>query len=160
MLFSGFWRCCAIATLMLLPHGAFAQPPEEVFIPADDTIRLQPGQTRIFHFGDAVKDIGTPVENIVEIAPQSDRIFTFRGLASGETIVTARSDDGRVVHRMRVIVGGNLVKVYGLAEEPDFVSFICDEYGCGHGESGQAKPTSTTIRKPLRGGGFIEKNYQ
>ncbi|MCA1378787.1 MULTISPECIES: pilus assembly protein N-terminal domain-containing protein [unclassified Bradyrhizobium] len=160
MLFSGFWRCCVIATLTLLADGAFAQPPQEISVPAEDTIRLQPGQIRILQFGEAVKQIGTPEDNIVEITPQSERIFTFRGLASGETIVTARSDDGRVVHRVRVVVGGNLVKVYGLADEPDYVGFICDGYGCGRGESGQAKANSTAVRKPLRGGGFIEKNYQ
>ncbi|WLA68068.1 hypothetical protein [Bradyrhizobium diazoefficiens] len=106
-----------------------------------------------------MKEISTPVGNVVEIAAQSDRTFTFTGLGSGTTVVIARSDDGRVVAYMRVIVGGHLVKVYGLTGEPDYLGVLCDEYGCGR-ESSQAKASSTTVRKPLQSGGFIEKNYQ
>jgi hypothetical protein len=160
MLLSGFWRCCAIAALTLLADGALAQSAREVFVPLSKTIKLQPGQSRTFQFDETVKDIASPDENIVNIMPLSDREFTFKGLGTGTTEVTARSADGRVIGRMQVVVGGHLVKIYGLQEEPDFVGFICDDYGCGHGESGQAKPSSTTVRKPLRGGGFIEKTYQ
>ncbi|MCK1473171.1 pilus assembly protein N-terminal domain-containing protein [Bradyrhizobium sp. 155] len=159
MLRSELWRCFAVAALMLLADGALAQSPREVFDNAK-TIRLQPGQARIFQFDEAVTQIGTPDENIVEISPVSDRTFTFKGRGTGTTVVTARTADGRVISRLQLVVGGHLVKIYGLAEEPDFVGFDCDEYGCGRGESSQPKPSSITVRKPLRGGGFIEKNYQ
>jgi hypothetical protein len=101
---SGFLRVSAIAAVTLLANGAFAQPPEEITIPKDATIRLRIGETRIFKFGGAVKQIGNPEENIVEIRPESDRTFAFKGLAPGGTIVTARSDDSREVHRVRVVV--------------------------------------------------------
>lgn len=160
MFLSGFWRCCIIATLTLLAHGAFAQSPKEVFLPVSKTIRIQPGQSRIFQFDEAVSEIAVPEENIVDIGPISDRTYRFKGLGTGTTTVVARSNDGHVVSRIQVVVGAHLVKIYGLAEEPDFVAFDCDGFGCGRGESSQAKANSTTVRKPLRGGGFVEKTYQ
>jgi len=159
MLLSGIRRWFAIAALMLLADAAFAQPPREVFDYAK-TIRLQPGQTRIFQFDEAVAEIRSPDENILDISPITDRTFTFKGRGTGTTMVTVRSADGRVVSRFQVVVGGHLVKIYGLADEPDYVGFDCHEYGCGRSDSSQAKPTSTTVRKPLPGGGFVDRTYQ
>jgi len=151
-----------IAGILLLANGALAQPPQEVLPPAqEDIIQLQPGRSRTFRFDKPVRSIRTPDENMVEITPKDETTFVFKGLGTGETVVTARGEDGKVIHEMRVVVAvGNVVKVYGLSEEPDFVGFTCDQSGCGHGESGAPKPSSTTVRKPLRGGGFIERNYQ
>jgi hypothetical protein len=137
MLLCGFWRCSAIAGLALLTNGALAQSPREVTFPIDATIKLQIGETRIFQFGEAVTQISMPKENIVEIRPepdQPDHSFSFKGIAMGGVDVTAQSEDGRTVRRMRLVVGGHLVKVHEWGE-PDSISIICDEFSCGTGMS-------------------------
>jgi hypothetical protein len=161
-LFGTVRRCCAIAALALLADGAFAQPPQEMAPSVEDTIKLQPGESRTFRFDESMKQIATPVENVVEVTPQSDRIFTFKGIAPGETIVTARSDDGRVTRRMLVVVGGHLVKVYRPDVE-DSTNFVCDELSCDPANSNRPKPSSQslTVRRATGGGSFVEttKNY-
>ena len=44
---SGCLRLCAIAAVTLLANGAFAQPPEEITLPINATIRLRIGETQI-----------------------------------------------------------------------------------------------------------------
>ncbi len=154
---------CVACALTQLAANAFAQAPKEIVIPDADIIRLQPGETRTFQFDSNIRSVITPVENIVEVIPQSDRVFSFRGASVGETIVTARREDGGVVYRMKVVVGGQIVKLYGVDDVP-YVARICDEVSCGPPIADQAKPesSSATVRKPTRSGGFIEtqKNYK
>jgi len=147
MSLSGFWRCCAIAALALLADGAFAQPPQEIIIPEQDTIVLQPGEARIFQFSESLKDIGVPgpKDSIVRITPQTDRTFVFEGVGSGETIVTARAPDGHIVLNMTVVVEGHLVKMYGSRDTNDYVGFVCTGTGCGRADPDAAAPGSVAV---------------
>ena len=143
---------------------AHAQPPQEVTIPEQDTITLQPGQWRTFKFNESVKEIGTPTEGIVQITPQSDRTFTFQGIAPGDALVIARAEDGHVVHSMVITVEGHLVKLYGYPDVKDYISYPCTKTGCGRADpdAPKAGSESVTVTKPTRdGSGWVStrKNY-
>jgi hypothetical protein len=126
MSLSGFARCSAIAALALLAGGAFAQPLKEVV--ADEEIRLQPGQGRMFEFGEPVDTIGTAVDGIVRIVPSTDRTFTFQAISSGKVLAEAFAKDGHVIKRMMIVVEGGPVRVQRWPAG-DATSYICTDIG-------------------------------
>ncbi|MGY4571885.1 MULTISPECIES: pilus assembly protein N-terminal domain-containing protein [Bradyrhizobium] len=153
---------CLSAGLVLMAHSVSAQDDRlrEINISPEDTIKLQPGETRVFEFEQPVKQILTPGgENTVVMSPQTDRTFSIRGGEPGQTVVTALASDGRVIRRVRIVVGGHLVRIYGADQDSAFVPLICDEFRCDPLPSKDPIPKSVTVRTPMRGGGFVEKTY-
>lgn len=151
----------ASVALMALVHPASAQDDrlKELVIPPEDTIRLQLGETRVFQFGESVKNILAPGD-VVEVTPQSDRTFGLRGGQVGQTIATALGNDGHVVRRVLIVVGGRVVKIYGTDKDGVYVTQICDEFGCDTPpEKAGPPPKSVTVRTPMRGGGFVERTW-
>lgn len=139
--------------------SSFAQPPVE--ITGADTIRLQPGQSRVLEFDQSVGTIHLADDDVVEVLPgQTDRAFTFRALKSGTTIMTAYTPDGRLLHRSKVTVAGTLVKIYGAGtadeKKSDYVGYICTEFGCGRADPEiEKKPTTSTVTRRTRNGNII-----
>lgn len=150
-----------VAAYAALTVSAFAETPREIRVPIDGVIQLQVGETRFFDFPKGITRVEVPTENIVEISPRSETTYSFKGATDGFVIATFRATDGHEVSRLQIIVGPHQVRIYGLAEEPDYVGFPCDRLGCAAGTSasGRNKPTSqsTTVRIPTGGGGFIER---
>lgn len=155
----------AVAAVLVMTHSASAldERLKEIVVPADDTITLQPGETRVFQFDESIKQVFAPGDT-VEITPQSDRTLSIRGGNNpGATIATVLANDGHVIRRLRLVVGGHAVKIYGVGGDKDEGSTvlvqICDEFGCDDPPSKGPIPKSVTVRRPLRGGGFVEKTY-
>ncbi|MBP1297470.1 pilus assembly protein N-terminal domain-containing protein [Bradyrhizobium elkanii] len=154
--------CLSVGVVLATGHFASAQDDrfKEIDISSEDTIKLQPGEVRVFQFEQPVKQILTPGENTVEITPQTDRTFSVRGGDPGETVATAIGTDGRVIRRVRITVGGHLVKIYGVGDnDHPFLPLVCDEFGCNPLPSKEPVPKSVTVRTPTRAGGFVEKTY-
>ena len=154
MSLSGFTRCSAIAALALLADGAFAQPLKEVL--ADNLIRLYPGEARTFEFTEPVDRIGTAVEGIAQILPHTDRNFTLQAITPGKVLAEAFAKDGRLIHRMLIVVEGNLVRVHRGPDAGNTTSYSCTDIG-GCDPTGPAPaPTPSqpsAVTEPERNGG-------
>ncbi|MHC2415537.1 hypothetical protein ACVJGC_008128 [Bradyrhizobium diazoefficiens] len=163
---SGFLRLCVIATVVILGSGANAQPPEELTI--NDTITLQAGETRIFHFDQSVNQVDI-IDPIVEVKPQSDRTFTFHANGAGSTIMTAYKDR-EVAYRARIVVEGHLVKIYGQGrpqhghdyEIGGYASYLCTRTGCGRANPDVVRgPDRVTITEDAKGNvQAVQKEYR
>ncbi len=136
---------------LLAAGPSLAQPLEEVI--ARDTIQLRVQQSRTFVFNVQVSKITLAASGVAEVLPESDRIFNFRGLAQGQTLMTAYGQSGNVIYRANVSVlqTGGFVKIYGQGDgrgnqTKDFVGFYCSEFGCSRGDKDlPPTPFSTTI---------------
>ncbi len=171
LVFVSMTLLCSGAALAQSPAPApkapapLASAPKEITPPIERTIPLQIGETRVFQFGESVIRVDISKENIVDAKADENRsapgraAFAFKGLAMGNVIVTARSEDGGEVHRLRFVVGGHQVKIYN-RYEPDFFSLNCDEFSCGPGVTSKRQPNSVTTRTPTGGGGFVDRTYQ
>jgi hypothetical protein len=147
----------ALAILCVTP--ALAQPPQEVTI--TDTITMRPGETRIFRFDQPVNQIDV-VDTIVEVKPQSDQTFSFHAIGSGSTIVTAYKDSN-VAHRMRIVVEGHLVKIYGQhGQVGGYSASLCTSTGCGRANPDVVQgPDRVTITEDAKGNvQAVEKQYR
>ncbi len=150
---------CLALMATILPAAAQDDRLREIVIPTKDEIRLQLGEVRAFQFDEPVNNIQVPGD-IVEITPQTDRTFTFRGGKPGQTIATALGSDGRVIRRVLVQVGGRVVKIYGTTKDDLYTAQLCDEFGCDAiPEKEGPPPKSVTVRTPMRGGGFVERTW-
>ena len=80
------------------------------------------------------------IEDIAQVIPETDRVFTIRGLKAGRVMMTAYAADGQVVHRATVIVDQTqgLVKIYR-ADVKDYIGFFCTSLSCGRADP-DAKP--------------------
>lgn len=135
-----------LLALLLGCGAAVAQPMEEITTP--NTVELRVQQTRTFSFDRPVKNISLSAKDVVEVIPESNRIFNFRGLSQGQTLMTAYGPDDRVVYQANISVlqAGGFVKIYGLTTGKDFTGFYCTEYGCGRADKdAPPAPFSTTI---------------
>lgn len=167
MSLSGFLPLGVIATVVILGGGANAQPPEELTI--TDTITLQAGETRIFHFDQSVNQVDI-VDPIVEVKPQSDRTFTFHANGAGSTIMTAY-EDGKIAYRARIVVEGHLVKIYGQGKQNGgshdyeiggYAGYLCTRTGCGRANPDVVRgPDRVTITEDAKGNvQAVQKEYR
>jgi hypothetical protein len=139
---------------------ALAQPLEEVI--ASDTMVLRVQQTRTFTFNSPVKEIKLADAGVAAILPESDRTFNFRGIAQGQTLMTAYGQNGNVIYRANISVQQEFgfVKIYGSSTK-DFVGYYCTELGCGRGDKDlPPPPRSTTISESRPDGVTISREYR
>ncbi|UVO39411.1 pilus assembly protein N-terminal domain-containing protein [Bradyrhizobium arachidis] len=122
----------------LVAGTASAQHMQEIV--ATETIELRAEQARTFTLDQPVNKFSLSVEDIAQVIPETDRVFTIRGLKAGRVMMTAYAADGQVVHRANVIVDQTqgLVKIYR-AEVKDYVGFFCTSLSCGRADP-DAKP--------------------
>src|SRR4051812_12135325 len=153
MSLSEFARSSAIGILVLLAQDVFAQPLKEVV--ANEDITLYPGEARTFEFAESVERIGIAVDGIAQITPQTDRIFTFQGISSGKVLAEAYAPDGHLIHRMKVIVLGQRVKIQRWPDVEHDVTYSCTNIGCDPIDSGPPRAGSESVPAtgPERNGG-------
>lgn len=133
-----------LAALLLLAAPAIAQNSKPTEIIAKDTIELQPGEARVFNFDRAIGGIALTLDGVVQVVPNSDRVFTFRALRAGTVLMTASAPDGATVYQANILVGGRTVKMYGTEprraqqqqrsarrQGSDYVGYLCTSTGCG-----------------------------
>lgn len=134
-----------ILSAMLLPLLALcaagtvnAQPMQEIV--ATETIELRAEQALTFTLDQPVRRFSLSVEDIAQVAPETDRLFTIRGLKAGRVLMTGYAGDGQVVHRSNIIVDQTqgLVKIYR-ADAKDCVGYFCTSRSCGRADP-DAKP--------------------
>lgn len=129
----------ALMSLFALCIGpANAQRMQEIV--ATETIELRAEQARTFTLDQPVNRFSLSIEDIAQVIPETDRVFTIRGLKAGRVMMTAYAADGQVVHRATVIVDQTqgLVKLYR-ADVKDYVGFFCTSLSCGRADP-DAKP--------------------
>jgi hypothetical protein len=157
----------AVSVAAILAGAANAAgPPRE--IAATDTIEIRTGQARTFIFDEAVSKFSVSAEGIAQITPETDRTFTVQGLSPGQVLVTAYSQDGKVVHRSNIVVdeAQGLVKIYGKRDEltgrevKDFVGYLCTETGCGRADPDRVPLSESTSTAETNGGGATQPPRQ
>ena len=101
--------------------------------------------------------IGTAVEGIAQILPHTDRNFTLQAITPGKVLAEAFAKDGRLIHRMLIVVEGKLVRVHRGPDAGNTTSYTCTDIG-GCDPAGPAlhrtpklKPSAVT--EPERNGG-------
>lgn len=147
----------AVAAAILASAGNAESPRE---IAAANTIELRTGQARTFMFDEAVSKFSVSAEGIAQITPETDRTFTVQGLSPGQVLMTAYSQDGKVVHRSNILVdeAQGLVRIYGKRDElgheaKDFVGYLCTEAGCGRADPDRVPlPESTSTAETRQKG--------
>ncbi|MFB6420510.1 MULTISPECIES: pilus assembly protein N-terminal domain-containing protein [Bradyrhizobium] len=117
---------------------ATAQRMQEIV--ATETIELRAEQARTFTLDQPVTRFSLSVEDIAQVIPETDRVFTIRGLKAGRVLMSAYAADGQVVHRSNIIVDQTqgLVKIYR-ADAKDYVGYFCTSRSCGRADP-DAKP--------------------
>ncbi|MGY3343512.1 MULTISPECIES: pilus assembly protein N-terminal domain-containing protein [unclassified Bradyrhizobium] len=169
MLFSGFLRCCAIAAVALFVGAVHAQPPQEIAV--TDAIKLSLGETRVLKFDQPVTKLEFASKGVAYATPQSDHTFVVQADGYGQVLATAYGEDGRVFHRMIIVVADHLVKIYGNTHRKDpstaseYVSYNCTATGCGHADQDvEAAPSKVTISKTRKDengdSSTVEKEYR
>lgn len=146
---------------LLATGSALAQPLEEII--ASETIGIRVQQTRTFTFSSPVKEIKLADAGVAAILPESDRTFNFRGLAQGQTLMTAYGQNGNVIYRANISVQQEFgyVKIYGLGRTKDFNGYYCTEAGCGRGDKDiPPTPLSTTVSESRPDGVTISREYR
>ncbi|MGY4499172.1 hypothetical protein ACVWYH_003103 [Bradyrhizobium sp. GM24.11] len=96
-----------------LVTAVHAQAPQEIV--ATDTIDLRSDSTKTFTFDQPVARFSLSVDGVAEITPDTDRVFTVKGLKPGKTLMTAYGPDGTVVHRSNISVEQTqgFVRIFG-----------------------------------------------
>jgi hypothetical protein len=148
---------------LALATAARAEKPEPL-IPSDGDVYIAVGRAETFQFKTSFQTINVLVPGIVQATAQTDRTVTFLAQAEGETLVLITTPDGRQVYSARFIVTqepGHVVKIYGPSAK-DYVGVYCTETTCGRADKelgGARDPASTSVttRRPMDGGGFVEK---
>ncbi|MDN5005297.1 pilus assembly protein N-terminal domain-containing protein [Bradyrhizobium sp. GCM10027634] len=127
-------------SLFALCIGSTANAQKMQEIVATETIELRAEQARTFTLDQPVGRFSLSVEDIAQVIPETDRVFTIRGLKAGRVMMTAYAADGQVVHRANVIVDQTqgLVKIYR-ADVKDYIGFFCTSLSCGRADP-DAKP--------------------
>ncbi|MBR0786892.1 pilus assembly protein N-terminal domain-containing protein [Bradyrhizobium iriomotense] len=130
----------ALLSLLALCTGGTANAQRMQEIVATETIELRAEQARTFTLDQPVSRFSLSVEDIAQVIPETDRVFTVRGLKAGRVMMTAYAADGQVVHRSNIVVDQTqgLVKIYR-ADVKDYVGFFCTSRSCGRADP-DAKP--------------------
>ncbi len=150
-----------LAVYAALTVSSVAQPPQELV--GTDTMRLQPGEARVFTFDQPVTKITLADDGVVQIVPESDRVFTFRALKSGAVLMSAFSPENKLIHRSNIVVSGGMVRIYGTLERDerrDYVGYICTEFGCGRADPELEKPNSVAVTRRNSRGDIITTTKQ
>jgi hypothetical protein len=138
----------AAAVYAAMTVCGFAQGPKE--IGEIETIKIYPGETKIFTFDQSISDIKATGENI-KIVPETDRTFALVGIAPGAVVLTAFNSEAKLVYRSRVVIVGNVVRIYGTGtvdeKKSDYVGYVCTDVGCGRADPGIERRASGTVER-------------
>lgn len=143
----------ALAAYAAFTVCAFAQNGTPQELGEIETIKIYPGETKVFTFNQPVAEIRSTGEN-VKIAPESDRTFAFIGLTPGSSILTALNNERQLVFRARLIVAGNAVRIYGTStvdeKKSDYLGYICSDLGCGRADAEVERQQSGSVSRTRR----------
>jgi len=146
-----FFKTIAAAATLLTISTAIVNAQAMKDVTATDTITLpMDSPARTLEFDTGVADIKIPQEGIVNVVPETDRIFSFTPVKSGSVTVSAYAPDGNLVRRFNVNVPGHVVKIYGQrtvddGPAPDYRSYVCTDIGCGRADADMPQPGSSSV---------------
>lgn len=153
----------ALVAALLLSSGASAQAPREVS--ANDTRRLDVGQSIVLEFDRPVKEFAVMADGVVKVIPRTDQSFSVQAVTPGSVMAIISDEKGKVIHRMNFVVGGQMVKIYGVkSAKSGYLGVMCSSTGCDRPDPDvEPIPFSTTrseTRNTENGSVTISREYR
>lgn len=144
----------ALAALAAMTVAGFAQTTTQE-LTATNTIRLHPGDSKLFELSKPYNKFHLTDDGIVQVVVDTDQRYVLRALKPGRVLMSIYGEGDRLIQRSEVVVAGGLVRMYGTStadeKKADYVGYICSETGCGRADPEVDQPeTRTTVQRTRR----------